>query len=73
MLLADSFSIDQLTSRTSSARFAHAEGHRAADRHRHGDREVFPGMVGVFAEFETNLRQERQLEGNSQGEGCRRL
>ena len=25
----------------------------------------FLGMLGVFAEFETNLRKERQLEGNA--------
>jgi DNA invertase Pin-like site-specific DNA recombinase len=24
---------------------------------------VFPRLLGVFAEFETNLRRERQLEG----------
>jgi Helix-turn-helix domain of resolvase/Resolvase, N terminal domain len=39
------------------------EGHRAADRHRHGGRQVLLDMLGVFAEFETNLRRERQLEG----------
>jgi DNA invertase Pin-like site-specific DNA recombinase len=27
------------------------------------DREAFLDMLGVFAEFETNLRKERQLEG----------
>jgi DNA invertase Pin-like site-specific DNA recombinase len=26
-------------------------------------RQCFLGMLGVFAEFETNLRKERQLEG----------
>jgi DNA invertase Pin-like site-specific DNA recombinase len=30
-------------------------------------------MLGVFAEFETNLRKERQLEGIAIGEGSRRL
>ena len=39
------------------------QGHRAADRHQHGSRQVFLDMLGVFAEFETNLRKERQLEG----------
>jgi hypothetical protein len=28
-------------------------------------------MLGVFAEFETNLRKERQLEGIAKNEGCR--
>ena len=39
------------------------ESDRAADRHQHGGRQVLPRMLGVFAEFETNLRRERQLEG----------
>ena len=30
-------------------------------------------MLGVFAEFETNLRRERQLEGISSRQGARRL
>jgi DNA invertase Pin-like site-specific DNA recombinase len=30
-------------------------------------------MLGVFAEFETNLRCEGQLEGHRQGESRRRL
>jgi hypothetical protein len=30
---------------------------------RHSRREVLTDMLGVFAEFETNLRRERQLEG----------
>jgi hypothetical protein len=29
--------------------------------------------VRGFAEFETNLRRERQLEGVAKGEGCQRL
>jgi DNA invertase Pin-like site-specific DNA recombinase len=29
----------------------------------------FLDMLGVFAEFETNLRRERQLEGIAKGEG----
>jgi DNA invertase Pin-like site-specific DNA recombinase len=33
----------------------------------------FLDMLGVFAEFETNLRKERQLEGIAKGEGCRRV
>jgi Resolvase, N terminal domain len=33
----------------------------------------FLDMLGVFAEFETNLRRERLLEGDCQGEGRRRL
>jgi DNA invertase Pin-like site-specific DNA recombinase len=33
---------------------------------------AFLDMLGVFAEFETNLRRERQLEGIS-AEGARRL
>jgi DNA invertase Pin-like site-specific DNA recombinase len=39
------------------------EGHGAADRYRYGGRQCFLDMLGVFAEFETNLRRERQLEG----------
>jgi Resolvase, N terminal domain len=31
----------------------------------------FLDMLGVFAEFETNLRRERQLEGTRQGQGHR--
>jgi hypothetical protein len=31
----------------------------------------FLDMLGVFAEFETNLRKERQLEGIANDEGCR--
>jgi DNA invertase Pin-like site-specific DNA recombinase len=30
-------------------------------------------MLAVFAEFETNLRRERQLEGDRQGQGRRRV
>jgi DNA invertase Pin-like site-specific DNA recombinase len=30
-------------------------------------------MLGVFAEFETNLRRERQLGGHRQGEGGGRV
>jgi hypothetical protein len=33
----------------------------------------FLDMLGVFAEIETNLRRERQLEGTRQGEGRGRL
>jgi DNA invertase Pin-like site-specific DNA recombinase len=33
----------------------------------------FLDMLGVFAEFETNLRRERQLEGDRQGQGGQRL
>jgi DNA invertase Pin-like site-specific DNA recombinase len=32
-------------------------------RHRRGAGKCFLDMLGVFAEFETNLRRERQLEG----------
>jgi DNA invertase Pin-like site-specific DNA recombinase len=34
---------------------------------------AFLDMLGVFAEFETNLRRERQLEGIAQGQGRRGL
>ncbi len=34
---------------------------------------AFLDMLGVFAEFETNLRRERQAERDRQGEGRRRL
>ncbi len=40
-----------------------AQGHGTAHRHGDSGREGVPGMLGVFAEFETNLRRERQLEG----------
>ena len=41
-----------------------AQGHRAADRHPHRRRQGLPRRARcVFAEFETNLRRERQLEG----------
>jgi DNA invertase Pin-like site-specific DNA recombinase len=33
----------------------------------------FLDMLGVFAEFETNLRRERQLKGIADCEGARRL
>jgi DNA invertase Pin-like site-specific DNA recombinase len=33
-------------------------------RYRHGSGQAFLDMLGVFAEFETNLRCERQLEGS---------
>jgi DNA invertase Pin-like site-specific DNA recombinase len=33
----------------------------------------FLDMLGVFAEFETNLRKERQMERHRQGEGKRHL
>jgi DNA invertase Pin-like site-specific DNA recombinase len=33
----------------------------------------FLDMLGVFAEFKTNLRRERQLEGIAKGECCRRV
>src|SRR5258708_5059507 len=33
----------------------------------------FFDILGVFAEFETNLRKERQLEGIAKGDGRRRL
>jgi len=36
---------------------------RATDRHRHGGRQGIPRHAWVFAEFETNLRRERQIEG----------
>ena len=39
------------------------EGDRAADRHQYAAGKCFLDMLGVFAEFETNLRRERQLEG----------
>jgi DNA invertase Pin-like site-specific DNA recombinase len=38
------------------------ESHRATDRYRYGAGKCFLDMLGVFAEFETNLRRERQLE-----------
>jgi DNA invertase Pin-like site-specific DNA recombinase len=44
-------------------RAVRARGASAADRHQHGGGKCFLDMVGVFAEFETNLRRERQLEG----------
>ena len=34
---------------------------------------AFFDMLGVFAEFETNLRRERQAEGGRRGEATRRL
>ncbi len=34
-----------------------------AHRYQHCSGEMLPGMLGVFAEFETTLRRERQLEG----------
>lgn len=34
---------------------------------------VFLDMLGVFAEFETNLRRERQLEGIAKAKGGGRL
>ena len=34
---------------------------------------AFLDMLGVFAEFETNLRRERQLEGHCRGQGTRGL
>jgi len=34
---------------------------------------AFLDMLGVFAEFETNLRRERQLEGNREGQSGRGL
>jgi hypothetical protein len=39
------------------------EGDRAADRYQHRTRQVLPRHARVFAEFETNLRRERQLAG----------
>jgi DNA invertase Pin-like site-specific DNA recombinase len=44
-------------------RAVRARGASAADRHQHGGGKCFLDMLGVFAEFETNLRRERQLEG----------
>jgi hypothetical protein len=41
----------------------HPEGNGAADRHGHCRWQCFLDMLGVFTEFETNLRRERQLEG----------
>lgn len=40
----------------------------------HAAGKAFLDMLGVFAEFETNLRRERQLEGiaAAKGRGCRR-
>jgi DNA invertase Pin-like site-specific DNA recombinase len=34
---------------------------------------AFLDMLGVFAEFGTNLRRERQLEGDPSSQGARRL
>ena len=34
---------------------------------------AFLDMLGVFAEFETNLRRERQMEGIAKAKGSRRL
>src|SRR4051794_19872442 len=48
--------------RAVKARGACLKGHRAADRYGHSGK-CFLDMLGVFAEFETNLRRERQLEG----------
>ena len=45
------------------AKGATLEGDGAADRHCHAAGKCFLDMLGVFAEFETNLRRERQLEG----------
>jgi hypothetical protein len=39
------------------------EGHGAANRHRKAAGRCFLDMLGVFAEFETSLRGERQFEG----------
>jgi DNA invertase Pin-like site-specific DNA recombinase len=46
-----------------SERLATASVPRAADRYRTAAGKCFLDMLGVFAEFETNLRRERQLEG----------
>jgi DNA invertase Pin-like site-specific DNA recombinase len=46
-----------------SERVATASVPQAADRHRTAAGKCFLDMLGVFAEFETNLRRERQLEG----------
>jgi hypothetical protein len=53
--------IDRLARSASQRRLV--EGDRAADRHQHDGGQSFLDMLGVFAEFETNLRRERQLEG----------
>jgi hypothetical protein len=45
------------------------EGNRAAGRHEQRGRQVLPRHAGVFAEFETNLRREPQLEGIAKAEG----
>ena len=41
----------------------HPPGDGAADRYAACGGKAFLDMLGVFAEFETNLRRERQLEG----------
>jgi len=46
------------------ARGGDLKGHRAANRHQHRGRQVFSSICwACFAEFETNLRRERRLEG----------
>jgi DNA invertase Pin-like site-specific DNA recombinase len=49
--------------RTLKAKGGVAQGLRTADRYLDRDRKCLLDMVGVLAEFETNLRHERQLEG----------
>jgi hypothetical protein len=44
-------------------RACYLEGHGAADRHRTAAGKCFLGTLGVFPEFETSLRGERQFEG----------
>jgi DNA invertase Pin-like site-specific DNA recombinase len=58
------FSLSSSSRSNGQGRRCLAEGHRAADRRHHsGAGKSFLDMLGVFAEFETNLRRERQLEG----------
>jgi hypothetical protein len=59
--------------RALSGRRRVAEGQRATIDTSTAAGNCFLDMLGVFAEFETNLRRERQLEGNRQGEGSRCL
>jgi DNA invertase Pin-like site-specific DNA recombinase len=48
---------------TTERRLPTLAGDRTADRHHYRRGKTFLDMLGVFAEFETNLRRERQLEG----------
>ena len=51
----------------------YAEGNGTADRYPTASGKAFLDMLGVFAEFETNLRRERQIEGIAEAKAKRRL